>query len=349
MKLYKDKSKTSPSKILILGVFLVLFLTTSLSFFPLVNAANEKKIIYAVFWRGCEELCQGFQDYIREKNINADIVIRDAMQDKSKFSSFREEARAMKADLVLTWGTSVTLGMAGTVDEANNPQFNNDIPHLFTGVADPVRSRIVESLENSGRPNVTGTFNRVPESVNISTIRSYMPTFKRLGLLYNTNERNSVQKFEEMAGVAKQMNFKLVAVKLELNDKGLPNPKDIPVKMKILKENHVDFIYLGSSSFLDTHRNTFTSAAVANGIPVLSPYERLVRDSHALLSIAARYHDIGRLAGEQAEKILVDGVAPGELPIARMTAFAYVINMEVARKLNLFPSVEILQIAETVK
>jgi hypothetical protein len=33
--------------------------------------------------------------------------------------------------------------------------------------------------------------NRVPESVNIETIRAYNPNFKRLGLLYNTNEDNS--------------------------------------------------------------------------------------------------------------------------------------------------------------
>ena len=39
---------------------------------------------------------------------------------------------------------------------------------------------------------------------------------------------------------------------------------------------------------------------------------------------------------------------PGDIPVARMTQFAYVINMEVARKLNLYPPVRILQFAETV-
>jgi putative ABC transport system substrate-binding protein len=57
---------------------------------------------------------------------------------------------------------------------------------------------------------------------------------------------------------------------------------------------------------------------------------------------------VGRLAGEQAEKILVDGVAPGDLPVVRMTNFAVVINMDVAKELKLFPPLDLLQIAEKV-
>ena len=48
------------------------------------------------------------------------------------------------------------------------------------------------------------------------------------------------------------------------------------------------------------------------------------------------------------DKILVDGAVPGDLPIAAMTDFAHVVNMDVARRLNLFPPVAILQVAETV-
>lgn len=81
---------------------------------------------------------------------------------------------------------------------------------------------------------------------------------------------------------------------------------------------------------------------------MLSPYEDLARESQALLSVAARYDEIGRLAGSQAEKILVGGAAPGDLPVARMENFAVMINLAVGRKLNLFPPIGLLQVAETV-
>jgi len=311
-------------------------------------AQSPKKTVFAVFWRGCEEVCEGFHAYFAEKNVDAKVVVRDAARDKAKLPLFLEEARAMKADLILTWGTSVTLGIAGSLNDVGDTRFNHAIPHVFTVVADPVGAGIVESLEKSGRRNLTGTFNRVPEAVNIRTIRSYLPTFKRLGLLYNRNERNSVLKFQEITDLASELNFELVALELPLGDDGKPRALDIAPKVAMLKEARADFIYLGSSSFLDAHRDAFTQSAVEHGIPVLSPYERVVRDSHGLLSIAARFYDVGRLAAQQAEKILVGGQTPGDIPVARMTDFAYVINMAVARKLNLFPPVAVLQFAETV-
>ena len=310
-------------------------------------AAAQYKILVAT-WRGCEEACQGFQDYLTQAGLDVAFILRDAGRDKSVIPGFLAEARAEQVDLILTWGTSVTRGIAGTLADLDDPAFNHDIPQVFTIVADPVGAGVVESLDNTGRANLTGTFNRVPECVNIETIRAYLPGFGHLGLIYNTNEKNSVLKHAEIAALSTEMGFDLTALELPLGDDGKPRVDDIAAKVVALKAAGVDFLYLGSSSFLDANRDAFTGAAVENAIPVLSPYERLVRDSQALISVAARYTDVGRLAGTQAEKILVGGATPGDLAVARMTDFAFVINMTVARKLKLFPPLELLQIAETV-
>ena len=310
-------------------------------------AAAQYKIMIAT-WRGCEEACQGFQDYLTERGIDAEFILRDAGRKKEPLPGFLAEARAEGVDLILTWGTSVTRGIAGTLAELGDPAFNHDIPQVFMIVADPVGAGIVESLDHSSRPNVTGTYNRVPEAVTIETIRAYRPGFKRLGLLYNTNENNSVLKRDEVAALAGPMGFELIALELPLGGDGKPRVEDIVPKMAALKAAGVEFLYLGSSSFLRGNRHVVTGAAVDNGIPVLSPYEQLVRESQALISVAARYYDVGRLAGGQAEKILTGGGTPGDLPVARMTNFAVVINMDVARKLKLFPPLDLLGIAETV-
>jgi ABC-type uncharacterized transport system substrate-binding protein len=332
-----------------LGV--MLFLMSSLLWPASHAVAQTSKVftIYMVLWRGCEEACESFKEYIAKKGIAADLIIRDANRDKSKLPGFVEEARVLNANLVLTWGTSVTLGIAGTLSDQGNPQFISKIPLVFMIVADPIGSGIIESYQHTGRENIAGTRNRVPEAVNINTIRSYYPAFKRLGLLYNTNENNSVVKAKELESLAQQMNFELVALELEAGADGKPEPESIPLAIAKLKAANVDFIYLGSSSFLDVHRDLFTLSAVDAGIPVLSPYERLVRNSHALLSIAARYQDVGALAGRQAESILIDHIKPGDLPVLSVDQYAYVVNMTTAKKLKMFPSVEILQIAETVE
>ena len=310
-------------------------------------AAAQYKIMIAT-WRGCEEACQGFQDYLTGHGVDAEFILRDAGKKKAPLPGFLAEARAVGVDLILTWGTSVTRGIAGTLADLGNPAFNHDIPQVFTIVADPVGASIVESLDHTSRPNVTGTYNRVPEEVNIATIRAYLPGFKRLGLLYSTDEENSVLKRDEVAALTGSMEFELIALELPLGDDGKPQVEDIAPKMAELKAAGVDFVYLGSSSFLRNNPGAVTGAAVENGIPVLSPYEPLVRESQALISVAARYYDVGSLAGGQAEKILVEGVVPGDLPVVRMTDFAVVINMDVARRLKLFPPLDLLQVAETV-
>ncbi len=309
--------------------------------------ATQYKIMIAT-WRGCEEACQGFQDYLVEHGVDTQFIMRDAQKKSAPLPSFLAEAREKKVDLILTWGTSVTRGIAGTLADLNNQELNHDIPNVFMIVADPVGAGIVKSLDHTGRPNLTGTYNRVPEETIIETIRSYLPDFKRLGLLYNTDEKNSVLKRDEVADLTGPMSFELVALELPLDTNGKPHVDDIATKISELKEAEVDFIYLGSSSFLRDNKDAFTVAAVNNGIPVLSPYENLVHESQALISVAARYYDVGRLAGQQAEKILIGKIAPGDLPVLRMTDFAVVINMGVAKKLKLFPPMDLLQMAETV-
>ncbi len=313
------------------------------------TGSGDKKLIYMAVWRGCEQACGAFKQSIAESGMNAEVTVRNANRDKSVLSKYVQEARALKADLVVTWGTSVTRSMAGTLEQINDKRFLHDKPIVFMIVADPIGAKIIKSYEKTGRPNVTGTRNRVPEEVNINTIRSYYPEFKRLGMLYNTNESNSVLKVEEVRSLSATMGFELVALELKLDAGGYPRPESIPIEMQELKEKGVDFIYVGSSSFLRKNQDVFTESAVEHGIPVLSPYEAMVRKSHALLSVAARYSDVGRLAAEQARKILVEGMAPGDLPVLAVEQFAYVINMDTASRLNLLPPIEVLQIAETVK
>ncbi len=309
--------------------------------------AAEYKVM-VVTWRGCEEVCMGFQDYLRERHVDAEFLVRDAAQKADVLPAFVEEARASKVDLILTWGTSVTRGIAGRVADAGNPAFDHKIPKVFTVVADPVGLGVVSSLERPGRPDVTGTYNRVPEDVNIRTMRTYLPGFKRLGLLYNANERNSVLKRDELAALAKSSRFELVAIALPLAADGKPRAEDIAPKMAELRDAKVDFVYLGSSSFLQENADAVTGAALRSGIPLLSSYESMVRNSQALISVAARYYDVGRLAGVQAEKILVGHMAAGDLPVLRMKDFAIVVNMNIAKRLKRFPPLDLLQIAETV-
>ena len=53
----------------------------------------DKKFIYVVVWRGCEEDCTSFREYIAGSGLNAEIILRHADRDKSKLSEFVQEYR----------------------------------------------------------------------------------------------------------------------------------------------------------------------------------------------------------------------------------------------------------------
>lgn len=310
--------------------------------------AEEPPLVLGIFYEGCEHTCEGFRDGIARSDLDAVVKIHEINQDKSRLPGLVQEARTSGADLVLTFGTSVTLGIVGTLDDDDNVRYLTDIPVIFTLVADPFGTRIAERFEASGRKNVTGTFNRVPEAVNVEIIRQYDPTFDTLGLLYNSNEPNSLAKLNELREVAPTLGIELVALEIDPGADDTPDPAEIPLRMAELRERGVEWVYLGSSSFLRVNGAIFTASAVENGIAVVSPYESLVREQQALLSIAAQRYDVGLLAADQAVKILRDGVSPGDLPIVRAMEFAYVVNMDVAKTLDRFPPISFLQVAETV-
>src|SRR3546814_19444252 len=100
----------------------------------------------------------------------------------------------------------------------------------------------------------------------------------------------------ELAALTDELGFQLIAREIPLGDDGEPRAEQIAPQLAELKAAGVDFLYLGSSSFLRKHSDILTGAALDQGIPVLSPYEELVRESRALMSVAARYYDVGRIA-----------------------------------------------------
>ena len=66
-----------------------------------VAAAGTPYKIMMVLWRGCEDACHGFQDYLRSQALRVEFLMRDVNQDASMFPNLVAEARARKVDLVV--------------------------------------------------------------------------------------------------------------------------------------------------------------------------------------------------------------------------------------------------------
>jgi len=329
------------TKIVICGLFAALLLPTAAS------AADKPFHIFMVVWRGCEDACKGFQTYFKENNIPVKFTVRDAGRDKKTLPGFVTEAKAVKADLVVTWGTSVTRAVLGPYDKTDPAKHITKIPAVFMIVADPIGAKIVPNYESSGRDNITGTRNRAPATVQMKALQSYRK-FKRLGMIYNTNELNAVLSVKAMRKIATKMGFELVVEELPLEANGKPSPDSIEPTVAKLAKRGIDFLYVGSSSFLSKYRKPFTKIALDHKLAVTAGTEVLVTKGNGLLAIASRYYNVGQLAAFQAKKVLVDKIPPSKIKIRRLRRFSYIINMETARQLKMFPPLDLLRYAEVI-
>lgn len=316
---------------------------------PVIDNAGKPFRIYMITWRGETDTDRGFADYLKERNIRAELIVRDANRDASKFPEFVAEIREAKPDLVYTWGTGVSLAILGK-EESVDPTMNvTGIPAVFANVSQPVGSGLVSDPRSSGR-NITGSFFLVPEEVQLKAMAQYRP-FKKVAVLYNEKESNSRLAVAKLKELSRQMSFEILALAAPQGDSGQAEKEAVPAMVAEAAEWNPDFIYIPPDSFMSRNRHHLSRAALGFGIPVFGAAEGSLeqeddKPSHVLMGLISRYYNIGRLSGLQAERILVNHQRPQDMPIEYLSRFSLVLNMNAADALGIYPPMDVLKIAE---
>lgn len=310
-------------------------------------AAQRPPRIYMILFRGETAVEKGFRDYFAVNGMPVELIVRDVALDVGKVPQLIAEARALKVDLIYTWGTPITLAVAGKQGAVDPARHVTDIPVVFTMVASPQGSGLVKSLASSGR-NITGACHVVPPSQQLSGIRAYR-RFDRLAIIYNPAEPNSVQNVKDLRAVAASERFQLLERPVPLDTKGQPLASELPAMVEELAQQRVQLLYIGPDSFLAANRKVLTEAALAQRLPAFSATEIAVREGKALFGLVSGYESVGRLTAHKAEQILRQHMAPAAIPIETLARFSYLVNMPVAAQLDLYPPLKVLNYAELLK
>jgi len=312
---------------------------------PVFAQAAEKHILMLLY-RGCEESCQGFQDYFRRQRLPVRFTLRDVAQDKLRIPGFVAEAKKLKPDLVLTWGTTVTQEVAGPWNAPDPVRHITDIPLVFMIVSNPMEAGLVQKLESSKR-NLTGTLYLLDEETQLRAARSYFD-FQHLGLLVNPAEQNSLTTRDRLRQLAPILGFTLSERTFSLDAHGKPRPEELPQLVASLAKAGADLLYQSPDTFLNLLRDQLTGVAMACNLPVFAASEAPVLKSAALMGVVNRYNEVGRLTAQQAARILFENVAPSSMPIALPRRFSFLINMNAARQLERYPPLKLLDFAEII-
>lgn len=307
------------------------------------HAAEKIHKIYMVTWRGMTDVERGFQGYLAERGFKVDYTVRDAGQDPGKLPGFVAEIKRLKPDVVYTWGTTVTLGIAGPWDGADPGRYVTGIPVVFTLVAKPVGARLAPATVSSRR-NLTGVSHLATTAAQIAAIRGYRP-FRKLGVLYNAAEENSLAGIRELRELAGKSGFALIEKTFITDEQGKPTNAGIELLIKQFKEEGADWLYLGPDTFLFTQINRVTNAAREARLPTFAATQAVADAPGVLAGLVSNYLSVGQFTGYKAERIL-RGARPQDLPIETLSRFSLVVRLDVARELGLPPPLAMFNYAE---
>lgn len=176
------------------------------------------------------------------------------------------------------------------------------VPVVFTAVTDPVGAQLTPSWEASGT-NVTGVSDVLALDKQIELIRQIVPEAKRIGIVYNPGEANSVV-------VVKALKELLPTLGMTLVEASAPRSVDVGSAARSLV-GKVDAIYTNTDNNVVSAYEALVKVGNDAKIPLIASDTDSVKRG-AIAALGVDY----RLLGEQTGRIVVrilNGEKPGDI------------------------------------
>lgn len=290
---------------------------------------------------------QAFREFLRRQHVDAQIHVLMFSGLPEDTPSLLSAVKALKPDLIYSWGTTTTLALAGTLGSSDEQAIDN-IPIVFTEVTDPVGAGLMAQLDPPER-NLTGVIHVAPVETQLNALLAYRP-FKRIGYIVNPAEPNTLLIAQRLQELTEPMGVQLLLMTLPLNAAGQPDATALPSLVGSLAAQGADVLYLGPSTFLAfTHRDLVTQAALEHRLPTFCTTESVVRESMCMFSLFSNGANVGRFAAFKALDILTGRQPVERIPVETLQRFSLLINMPVVRQLELYPPISLLNVAEVIE
>ncbi len=311
---------------------------------PAQTALLRPPRILMVTWRGRTEVEKGFLDFWKSQPVSPEFIWQDAAQSRSRLDEITAEIVRVKPDLVYTWGTPATLGIAGSADSPHSV-IGKLIPVVFALVADPVAAKITRTLDNHGR-NICGVIHVAPLTAQLQAMRSYCRV-QGVGIIYNQLEPNSVANVKAWQRLGSVGNFYVVPENFPLNKNGELLPASNGINAKIVQhiaKSGVNWLYLGPDSHLFTQLDSVATAATAQGLMTFAAVESMLDNSAPVMSgLVSKFYQIGQFAGLKAQQMLSGRTS---VPIETLKRFSFIVRMETAKAISAYPPLGLIDYAE---
>jgi putative ABC transport system substrate-binding protein len=269
-------------------------------------------------WRFAEAFLQGMHDFGYTEGNNFDFVPRFA-------DGYIERLPTLAQELVQLRPSVILAPASGPAVAAKNATAT--IPIVSPALADAVHLGLVASVSRPGG-NVTGITPYVDglPAKQMELAREVVPGAARIGVLANLGDPKAPPQLQELEAAGRKLGVTVIVADAH-------SPDDLDSAFRTLAANHIDVMVVLQTSMLLSERKRIAALAAATRIPAVYGYREHVDDG-GLISYGVDLRACFRRAAYFVNKIL-NGVAPGDLPIEFPTNLELVINLKTANALDL--------------
>jgi len=292
----------------------------------LVGTVASSQSLVDAFVRGLAEL-----GYVNGKNYVLEIRWAEGKLDR--VPALVAELLAQKIDLLFA-----PSGIAAQAAKKSG----TTIPIVFALAPDPIGQGFGSSLAHPGG-NMTGLTSTHTElsAKRIELLKEAFPATRRIAVLYFVapSAAGVLEQLAETERAAKILGVSLVTEES-------PRVEDFERAFASIQKQRPDALIVIENPMFFANRVRLTEMAAALRIPAIYNVSEYVK-AGGLMCYGASYDDLSRRAASYVVKIL-NGAAPGDLPIERPTKFELVINLKTAKALGLTIQQSVLLRADEV-
>lgn len=257
----------------------------------------------------------GVEETLKKNNIDYEFDSQIAQGDMSVQQLIMQKFAKDNKDYIVAISTP-------TAQAALNS--TKKIPILFGAVTDPNAAGL------GNESNVTGISDAAPPKLLLDLTNQLLPNTKKVGVIYNTSEKNSESNIQKLKKLTKENGLELVAI-------GVTAMNEVPSAVDTVLSK-VDVLYTLTDNLTSSAAPVIYSKSKAKRVPVIA----MEGESHiglgALAGIGVNYKKSGNKIGEMIVK-MINGESLANLPIVLPTDYPILINKEVAKFYNINPEI----------
>ncbi len=250
--------------------------------------------------------------FIEGQNVRYDI--QNGQGEIAAMTTIAQKFRDQNVDVIIAISTPALQAAVNVTKDSLRP------PIVFNSVTDPYAAQAATSPTNKPA-NVTGIQALPPVEAGMRVMLEVVPNAKRVGIIYNPAEANSVVATGLARDAAKTLNIELLEATVSRSDEVLQAAQSLLAR-------NIDAYFISTDSTVVTGLEAIVKVAQENRKPLFGNDPASARRG-AVTALGLDYYGQGYQSGELAARILT-GTPPSQLPIEKANVDFLAINLKAA-------------------